>query len=506
MKKKNTLVQIAEGVLCLVLLATMTTVDAQQAKYKMTTDIPVGITMPDSVKTRLGTLRFFDGYPDKATVQALYDNLDFQRAVQAFLSALPVAQHFSIRTGLRSFGPDNQTVLITASLLDSHSLLAGGNTETIYNFVWLDTKEGPLVIEMPSHVLGMINDFWGHYVADVGNAGPDKGKGGKYLLLSPGYTGDVPEGYFVLRSHTYGNWFFFRGFIVEGDPRPSVENIKQHYRVYPLARAANPPAMGFVNVSAKYFNTLPAFDASFFEHIATVVQEEPLDAIDPETRGLLAAIGIRKDRPFAPDARMKQILAEAATVGSATGRAVAYDTRDRDAYYYPNSTWKMGWTGGHNFSPDDVLKLDARIMYFYLAWGVSPAMTTKMVGIGSQYAYTQFDAAGNYLDGGKTYRLHLPPNIPAKDFWSLLVYDPQTRSMLQTDQQFPSTGSQKKGIIINPDTSVDVWFGPEALPGKEANWIQTIPGKGWWVTLRLYGPLEPWFDKTWRPGEIELIK
>lgn len=129
----------------------------------------------------------------------------------------------------------------------------------------------------------------------------------------------------------------------------------------------------------------------------------------------------------------------------------------------------------------------------------------KMVGIGSQYALTEHDIYGNYLDGSKNYKLHLPSGIPAKDFWSIIVYDPQTRSLLQTDQQFPSRNCQNKDIIINPDKSVDIWFGPTAPAGKEPNWIQTIPGKAWWVGLRLYGPLEPWFDKTWRPGEIELI-
>jgi hypothetical protein len=144
-------------------------------------------------------------------------------------------------------------------------------------------------------------------------------------------------------------------------------------------------------------------------------------------------------------------------------------------------------------------------MFFYMGVGVSPAMTVKRVGLGSQYALAYHDAEGQHLDGAKTYRLHLPPNIPAKDFWSLLVYDSQTRSMLQTDQRFPSTGSQIKDLSVNPDTSVDVYFGPEPPPGKEANWIQTIPGKGWFVALRLYGPLEPWFDQTWRPGEIEMV-
>lgn len=473
---------------------------------KMKTEIPASITTPDRVETRLGTLKFFDSFPDDATVQKVYDNLDFQRGVQAFLAALPAADFYAMRTGYRTFGPDNQTVLITESLLDSRSVYFVANTETIYNLAWLDTKDGPLVIEMPPNVLGFINDFWSRFVADVGKPGADKGEGGKYLLLPPGYTGAVPDGYFVLRSRTYGNTILFRGFIVNGDLRPAVENTKKYLRVYPLARAAIPPAMNFVNISGQYFNAIPATDVSFFEQVAHVVQEEPLDAIDPETRGLLAAIGIRKDKPFAPDARMKGILADAAAVGNATARALVFSTRDHNAYYYPHSAWKMGWIGNDpEFSAGGVIDLDARSLYFYLSCTLSPAMTVKMVGIGSQYAYAEHDAAGHYLDGGKTYRLHLPPNIPAKDFWSLLVYDPQTRSMLQTDQQFPSTSSQKAGLIVNPDTSVDVYFGPEPLASKGANCIQTVPGKGWFVALRLYGPLEPWFDKTWRPGEIELM-
>ena len=474
-------------------------------RYTMTTDIPAGILTPDRVETRLGTLRFFDGYPDEATVQKVYDNLDFQRAVEAFLTALPAAMAHTLRTSIRTFGPDNQTVLIAESLLDSRSLVSGANTETVYNIAWLDTKTGPLVIDVPPRVLGFINDFWGRYVGDVGNAGPDRGHGGKYLLLPPDYAGAVPDGYFVLTSRTYGSVFLFRGFIVEGDPRPSVENIKQHCRVYPLVRAAGSPPMRFVNWSGQEFNGIPPNDASFFDAVASAVQEEPLEAVDPETRGLLASIGIQKGKPFAPDARLQRILAEAAAVGAATVRALAFSTRYPNAYVYPDSAWQTFQIGGWDFSPDGVLNLDARTRTFCYGWGVSPAMKVKMVGVGSQYATAFCDAAGRYLDGGKVYRLHLPPHVPAKDFWSVNVYDPQTRSMLQTDQQFPRVSSQKADVVVNPDTSVDVYFGPEPPLGKEANWVQTIPGKGWWVALRLYGPLEPWFDQTWRPGEIELV-
>lgn len=490
------------------LLAIPFLADGQPVTYKMATDIPASITTPDEVKTSLGTLRFFDGFPDDATVQKVYDNLDLQRGVQVFLTCIPAASANAFRTGIRTFGPDNQTVLVTESLLDSRSLFLTGNTETIYNTTWLSTEDGPLVIEMPAGVLGLIDDFWFRFIADIGPLGPDKGKGGKFLLLPPDYKGDVPDGYFVLHSRTYGNWCFFRVFIEGGaDMKTAVEYAKKNYRAYPLKLAANPPAMNFVNVSGKYINTVHSNNFSFFEEVNQVIQEEPLDAVDPEVRGLLASIGIQKGKPFAPDVRMKDILTDAAAVGNATARAINFSTRDEEAYYYPNSEWKAVFEGNdYLFSPGGVLNPDARTLYFYMATGSSPSLVEKMVGQLSQYIFTEHDASGQYLDGGKNYRLHLPPNIPAKRFWSMVVYDPQTRSLLQTDQPFPSISSQKKGVVINPDSSVDIWFGPKPPPGKEANWVQTVPGKGWFIMLRIYGPLEPWFDKTWKPGEIELVK
>jgi hypothetical protein len=352
-----------------------------------------------------------------------------------------------------------------------------------------------------------VDDAWFHYVTDLGNAGPDKGKGGKFLFLPPDYKGATPSGYYIFKPPTFGNLFGTRAFLVNGDPKPGVEALKKQLKIYPLAQAAHSPAMNFVNASGKSFNTIHPMDFSFYEELNEVVQAEPNAAIDPETLGLLASIGIEKGKPFAPDARMKAILTEAAAVGNATARTIMFRSRLKDSYFYPNSAWQTPFIGGsYLFEQNGVRLLDARTFFFIYATGVTPAMSIKMVGAGSQYAAAFVDSKSRPLDGGKNYRLHLPPNIPAKDFWSIVLYDNQTRSMLQTDNPHPSIGSMKKDLVVNPDTSVDVYFGPKAPAGKESNWVQTVPDKGWNTILRLYGPLQPWFDKTWKPGEIEEIQ
>ena len=310
---------------------------SQAEKHKMTTAIPPGIESPDKVETPLGTLKFFDNYPDQRSREKLFDDLDFQRAVQAYLLALPPVSMVAIREGLTQWGPANSTITIFETLMDSRSLLLTANCNTPYTWMWIDLHNGPLVAEIPPKVLGMINDFWFRSVTDIGFAGPDKGAGGKYLILPPGYKGEVPEGYHVVNAPTFEGFLGWRNFLVNGDPKPGIDNLKKFARVYPLSEAANPPANKYVNVSGQAFNTVDPADYKFWEYLNQVVQGEPSESLDPVTLRFYASIGIQKGRPFTPDARMKKILAEAAAVGDATARAIAFHSRQMDAYYFPSS-------------------------------------------------------------------------------------------------------------------------------------------------------------------------
>ena len=494
--------RVSRAISALSLLA-ISTIPLSAQQYKMQTPIPPGVAIPDTVETRLGTLKFFDGFPDGASVEKLYDNLDFQRAVQAYLLGVAAVNQLANRKGIAELGPANLTVPIFQDRMDSKSLFLTPNNNTPYTWFWLDLRDGPLVLEVPPKVLGLIDDMWYNFVTDVGLVGPDKGEGGKYLILPPGYKGEVPSGYFVVRPATFSVWVPWRSFLVNGDPKPGVDLVEKHTRIYRLKDAANPPKLNFVHVSGKAFSTLAPADYPFWEYLNQVVQEEPTEALDPVTLGFYAAVGIQKGKPFAPDARMKKILTEAAIVGDATARAMMYRWRTPDGYYYPGSAWRLGFVGGYKFEEGGARMLDAYAGFFFYATGVTPAMDSKMVGSGSQYMAAFVDSKGNHLDGGKNYKLRLPPNIPVKEFWSVILYDNQTRSMLQTDQRWPAATSQDPKLMANSDGSVDVYFGPTAPAGKESNWVQTIPGKGWNTLLRLYGPLQPWFDKTWRPSEIE---
>ena len=478
--------------------------------------IPEKIMTPDKVETRIGMLNFVDGVPTSETTQTVYDNLDFMRGVEVFLNLIPAASLEGMRLGAveRGATKSNQ-VLIADQLADSNLLFLTANTDTVYCLGFLDLEtDGPTVIEIPPGCgPGTVNDAFFRFVIDMGAPGPDRGQGGKYLILPPDYQGEMPKDkkdggeYFVAQSPSYVNWVPLRGFLVDGKPDAAVKMFKDSLKIYPLSKIANPPAMEFIGISKVPFNTIHANNFDFYKEIDDVIQKEPVGFIDPELRGLAAGIGIIKGKKFAPDERMTKILTESVAVGNATARAIAFRNRDSRALIFDDRKWNTGFIGDdYRWLDGDGMagrNLDARSLFFYMATVNTPAMAAKLIGKGSQYATAYVDSAGEAFDGGKNYKLKVPVNVPAKDFWSVVVYDPQTRSELQTSQPFPSRNNKRDKLLTNADGSVDLHFGPKAPAGKESNWIQTVPEKGWFAILRLYGPLEPWFDKTWRPGDIE---
>jgi hypothetical protein len=491
------------------------TTHAAEPTPSYNTKIPENIMTPDKVETRIGTLEFFDGIPTKKTAALLYDNLDFLRGVETFLNGVPATSLEGMRRGMVRLGlTKSNQALIFDQRMDSNPLFLTGNTSTVYCSIILDLKkDGPTVVEVPpGSGPGTVNDAYFRFVIDMGPPGPDRGKGGKYLILPPGYEGDVPEGYFTAKSTSWVNWLILRGFLVDGKPDFSSNLYKTGLKVYPLAKAADPPKMEFLNGSKKPFNTIHANTYEFYEELHTVIDREPIGMLDPELRGLFASIGIQKGKPFAPDARMKKILTDAVAVANGTARALLWYQRDKSEFFHENTYWKKGFIGNsYEYLRDEGMggrHLDARTHFYYNATVNTPAMAMKLVEKGSKYAWGYLDSNGNYLDGGKTYRMHIPKDPPVKKFTSIVVYDPQTRSELQTGQPYPSKSSatDKDTLVYNKDGSYTLYFGPKAPAGKEANWIQTVEGKGWFCLLRLYSPTEAWYEGKWLPSEIELVQ
>jgi hypothetical protein len=511
--------------------------------------VPATLTTPNRVETRIGTLEYQDGVPTPETAERVRDALDFTRALNVFNNSFRGASAYAIRQGFHSIGAEDNTVVIFSDLMDAKSLFLTANADTVYYLAVVDLTQGPMVVEQPPRGLGTINDMWFSWIIDVGFPGPDRGEGGRYLLLPPEYDGPLPDGgFYTARSKTNHVLYAARSFLVDGDPKPAVELIRKTIKIYPytpggagtsIATALegevrltkNPPVpeTKFVEGSGKSFNTIPPNDYWFFEMINANVQEEPAGSYDVELAGQLAAIGIVKGKPFTPDARMKKILADAAAVGNATGRMLnwRFAVAHPDWAYYPGSMWgNMLFEGGaffetpppeftregmfKPFPPTGARTLDSRAAFYYGYTLDSPGMIMRIPDVGSQYLMGFLDSDGNPYDGGKTYKVTLPKNIPARAFWSFTVYDNQTRSMLDTPQRYPRAGSQSypsPAAEANPDGSTTIYFGPTQPEGvARGNWIQTVQGKGWFTILRLYSPLEPFFTKAWRPGEMELVR
>ena len=466
---------------------------------------PHGWPCSETLATRSGDFEFVNGYPTDDAVRRLRELQLFNRAIEVYLTQLMPVSEMAMRQGLRSFGATEPTqVVLWEQLMDAKTLLLTANTETVYAISHLALKnDGPTVIEAPPRMLGFIQDGLQRYLADIGPLGADRGAGGKFLVLPPDFDGDVPDGYFEVRSPTYSVTFAVRGFQVDGSTDAAVELMKQ-IKVYPLADEASPPAMEFLNGSGHDIDTLFPDNVGFFTLLAMIVDEEPAEVFAPLERWLMQAIGIEKGTPFVPDGATEAVLDEAARLGGAMARANTYASPTPEVYFYPDRKWQGAQAGlSYTFLKDGVPQIDARNYLYYMAAGNSPAMMDKNIGQGSQYLWAYRDADGAFLDGAKNYRLHVPPDIPIQNFWSVVVYDALSRSELQNGQPLPSV-SGYTDPVINADGSVDITFAPQQ-PADAGNWIATVPGRGWFPIFRFYGPTEAYFDKTWQLDDITAL-
>jgi hypothetical protein len=482
----------------------MTSYAIAQPKYSA--EVPNSIITPNSVSSvYLGELNYVDGAPSVETHAKVQDFVQVSNAVRVFLSGIPVASIQGMLLGHESIGMvPNQTIGISEDNLDANSLWLTANTTTPYITSEIDVKNGPVVLEISAPVLGLLDDAAFKFVDRIGVTHPENAaKKGKYFIRHTSWEGDVPEGYIDVVSEGYQHWLLLRLVSSPDTMKQSIETLKAGTKLYPYGQENKTE---FMDLSGIDYNTIHAMDAEFYDEINALIQYEPTAIFDPEWLSLAKDIGIEKGKEFAPDERMQQILAEAAKIATAEARSTYFHPK-QEMFRYSDRQWFTPLVSGHEFKDDNgVIDADMRATFHFMATGITPDMVTKTVGQGSDYLLATRDANENILDGSKHYTVTLPPNAPVEKFWSFMIYDNQTRSMLETDQKSAGIDGLSEGIQKNEDGSVTIHFSPQAPKGQEGNWVQTTGGKGFNIIFRMYSPTEAWFDSSWKPSDFIEVK
>lgn len=464
-------------------------------------------TASSSLVSESGTQIKLDGeLPSKESIPALFDEMDFQQATQCYLWGLPIVafaewqqQHY------KTFKASSNDLVLYNSYDDRLGILTA-NATTPYIMTFIDlAANGPTVIEMPAgHTAGGLADFWQREQAVIGEMGPDKGKGGKYILVPPTIKDFKADGYFIVPCNTVNMFFGFRAL----DPDPKIkETLLKEVKIYPYAQRANPEPTKVVSPPAgkKWLGIQPA-GIKYWERLHAILQNEPVEERDRFFMAWLRNLGIEKGKAFVPDERQKKILIAAAEKGQQMAMVNSFSKRFADIKHWPDKKWDyvliMKDPSQHADNYDEFFE---RSSYFYEAVTYSKAMITKIPNVGQAYLGSYYDNEGNWLDGGKNYTLNIPANPPAVNFWSITIYDSATRCLIDNPQKNADLSS-RKDLIKNKDGSVDLYFGPKAPAGKEKNWVQTLPGKHWFTYMRFYGPTTAYFDKSWKMDDIKEVK
>lgn len=406
-------------------------------------------------------------------------------------------------------GKVNQ-VIFWGRPLDWRNQTLTPNPDTIYFMSFLNTKDvGPIVIEVPpagpdGSLNANIVNLWQMPLEDAGLLGVDKGQGVKFVMLPPDFQGEVPAGYTPLHPGTFGTYALFRSNLKshsDADVARSIEYGRK-VRVYPLSQAADPPETVFTDVKDVVFDSTIKYDASFYEHLDRIVQAEPWFDRDRAMIDTLKTLGIEKGKPYAPDAKTRQAL-DAGIAEAQRYLAAQYDVGmpvfyDGTHWMYPTHP-DLVKSAQAGFNEPDEYPVDHRgLTYTYGYIGI------KRLGTGQFYLIATKDKDGRELDGGKTYRLHVPANAPVEQYWSVTAYDRQTHALIRNMDR-ASRASNASDVQKNEDGSVDLYFGPKAPAGKESNWVPTDPQRGFELMFRAYGPTKAFFDKQWRLTDLEEV-
>jgi hypothetical protein len=435
-----------------------------------------------------------------------------RRAVEAVIWGMPAVNYdLMYQAAVREVRADFNQVIYWSRLPDWKIQTLTPNPDSIYFSPFINTKDlGPIVLEIPpadeGSITGTIMDVWQSALEDVGPAGMDKGQGGKFLILPPGYREKVPIGYIPLLSDTYEGYALLRSIPKSGSNTDVAKAVVYGKRVklYPLSEAAKPPETAFIDVvDVVYDSTIP-YDLRFFESLNRIVQAEPWLERDKAMIDQLKSIGIEKGEPFKPDAKTQDVLNGAAREAHAW-LAARYEA-SFSSPYYESHHWALPGSPdllegqATFFSRPNVYPIDVRGVTYSYAY-----FSPKHRGGGSFYLLTISDKNGRMLDGGTTYRLAVPTNAPVRQYWSVTVYDRASHAPIR-NTRWPSRSSQTPGLQKNADGSVDIYFGPKAPPEMESNWVPTSSEGGFEVLFRFYGPEKPLFEKSWVLPDIEEVK
>jgi hypothetical protein len=456
----------------------------------------------ETVQTRIGALELHAGYPTRETAEKLYDEMDFQRATQAFHWALPAVGFHALHLAhLTCFGAQDGDVVLYQDLKDKAGMLTPNLTTLYVMSFWNMKEKGPLVVEVPAGATaGGVLDVWQRPLTDIGQTGPEKGQGAKFLLLPPGAEDIKPDGYYVVRSPTMQLWFATRS--LDPNPQKATETARKH-RLYAWSQRDNPPATKYIPVGGRPWVSAQPDNLDYWRYLSDLFQPEPVEARDRMMFAMLRPLGIEPGKPFQPDARQTRILTDAARLGELMARTNAFEKRIPGATVYPGKHWEYANMVELNQEAEDHTQLDERGSWFYEAIGESVGMQGRVHEFGQVYLETSKDSDGDPLDGGVAYHMEVPADPPVVQFWSFTLYDNVTRGPVITDQGAADCSS-RQNLAANPDGSVDLFFGPTRPEGAK-NWVQTIAGRGWFPYFRFYGPKDAYFDKSWQLNDIEKV-